>query len=108
MQPFPIVIFAGSFSDAAVHDVYTVPSGKVVVLRGIFVSNGSGSDNFFRVYFTRSGVNYPIMLSQVVASSGTFVDDFYVTYYPGDKVSVAATGAGLMAYVLNGSERDTP
>lgn len=79
-----VVFFNDSVLSTALIDLYTVPAGHRIGLRGITARNLSGSNNQFKLGYKRAGVDHAFWTSVVLGSVATQTDVLYAVFEPGD------------------------
>jgi len=90
-------------------DLYTVPSGRTLILRGLAIANGSGGASALaRIYqYDDVGGNLQIVSVAAVAATSTYTETGWWVGNPGDKFSALLATSGVnMKVCLWGSLLD--
>ena len=82
--------------------VYTVPTGKRIIVRNIQIRNNSGSVSY-SAYFRNSGI---LLYSTVLAAGGTAQTTMWLVMMPGDTIQLAVSNATGANFSVSGSNYD--
>lgn len=96
-------IFNGFFSDSSTHNVYTVPTGKRLILKHVTVLEGSGSSCDAQIRETSQGTFFHWNLLAYGSAGDEASSSFWIVFGPGSIIQVKRSNTGVLGWTISGS-----
>jgi hypothetical protein len=93
---------AGSTTDSAWHDVYTVPTGKRIAVRDITVATISGGAQTAEVSQLAGSTRTVFAVINAAAATSSKVWEGWVVLNAGEVISLGGSASGRLDWVVSG------
>jgi hypothetical protein len=96
-------LYGGKVISTTRQNLYTVPAGKVIILKTVSLRNEYTGVQTFKLYFERGGSEYGVIVQGIAAAPSSLLWTGWIAFNPGDVLWATVSNVAGVDVVLSGS-----
>jgi hypothetical protein len=95
--------YQGIVTSTTKQDLYTVPTGKTIIVKSVVLRNHWSSANQCKLFVRRSGSDFGWYTFSVAAAPASHEDEMWVVFVEGDLLWATVANVAGADFILSGS-----